>query len=156
VLARTGFFLKSASTKIEDKSLDPMQAALDSPLEYTAIAVTAKWQETQATPDAGKKKEIFTLTMPAGFAQVDESDRNRFAIDFWASARTDSGAPGGDVEQTMEGHFKPETYERFRTKGTDYRGAITVAPGSYTVRFVVRDRLSGRIGTVTAPLNVSP
>jgi len=156
VLARTGFFLKSASTKMEDKAPDPLQAALDSPLEYTAIAVTAKWQETQAAPEAGKKKAIFTLTMPAGFAQVDESDRNRFAIDFWASARTSSGGPGGDVEQTMEGHFKPDTYERFRNQGTDYRGAITVAPGSYTVRFVVRDRLSGRIGTVTAPLKVSP
>jgi VWFA-related protein len=156
VLARTGFFLKSPSTIAEDKSPDPMHAALDSPLEYTAIAVTAKWQETQAGTEAGKKKAIFTLTMPAGFAQVDESDRNRFAIDFWASARTAAGTPAGDVEQTMEGHFKPETYERFRNKGTDYRGSITVAPGEYIVRFVVRDRLSGRIGTVSAPLRVSP
>jgi VWFA-related protein len=156
VLARTGFFLKLLSTKTEDKSPDSMQAALDSPLEFTAIAMTAKWQEILPAPEAGKKKAIFTLTMPAGFAQVDESDRNRFAIDFWATARTPAGAPAGDIEQTMEGHFKPETYERFRNKGTDYRGALTVAPGEYTVRFVVRDRLSGRIGTVSAPLKVNP
>ena len=156
VLARTGFFLKLPSTKTEDKSPDSMQAALDSPLEFTAIPITAKWQEMQPAPEAGKKKAIFTLTMPAGFAQVDESDRNRFAIDFWATARTPGGAPVGDVEQTMEGHFKPETYERFRNKGTDYRGALTVAPGEYSVRFVVRDRLSGRIGTVSAPLKVNP
>jgi hypothetical protein len=96
------------------------------------------------------------LSMPAGFAQVDEPDRNRFAIDFWATARTPAGVPAGDVEQTMEGHFKPETYERFRNKGTDYRGALTVPPGAYTVRFVVRDRLSGKIGTVSAPLKVNP
>jgi VWFA-related protein len=156
VLARTGFFLKLPSTKTEDKSPDSMQAALDSPLEFTAIAITAKWQETQPAPEAGKKKAIFTLTMPAGFAQVDESDRNRFAIDFWATARTPAGAPAGDIEQTTEGHFKPETYERFRNKGTDYRGALTVAPGEYGVRFVVRDRLSGRIGTVSASLKVNP
>jgi hypothetical protein len=56
----------------------------------------------------------------------------------------------------MEGHFKPDMYDRFRSKGTDYRGALTVAPGEYTVRFVVRDRLSGRIGTVSAPLKVDP
>jgi hypothetical protein len=56
----------------------------------------------------------------------------------------------------MEGHFKPETYERFRSKSTEYQGALTVAPGEYTVRFVVHDRLSGRIGTVSAPLKVSP
>ena len=28
-------------------------------------------------------------------------------------------------------------------------------PGEYQVRFVVRDNLSGRIGSVTAPLKVS-
>jgi VWFA-related protein len=156
VLARTGFFVKLPSTKTEDKSPDSMQSALDSPLEFTAIAITAKWQETLPAPKAGKKKAIFTLTMPAGFAQVDESDRNRFAIDFWATARTPAGAPAGDIEQTMEGHFKPETYERFRNKGTDYRGALTVPPGEYTVRFVVRDRLTWRIGTVSAPLRVNP
>jgi VWFA-related protein len=155
VVARTGFFVKLPSTKIEDKSPDSMQAALDSPLEFTAIPIRAKWQETQPSAE-GKKKAIFTLTMPAGFAQVDEPDRNRFAIDFWATARTAAGVPAGDVEQTMEGHFKPETYERFRNQGTDYRGALTVAPGEYTVRFVVRDRLSGKIGTVSAPLKVTP
>ncbi len=156
VLARTGFFMTLLSSKTEDTSPDSIQAALDSPLEYTGISITAKWQEMQPAPEAGKKKAIFTLTMPAGFAQVDESDRNRFAIDFWAAARTPKGAPGGDTEQTMEGHLKPETYDRFRNQGTEYRGVLTVAPGQYTVRFVVRDRLSGRIGTVSAPLNVSP
>jgi hypothetical protein len=125
-------------------------------LEYTGISITAKWQEMQPAAEAGKKKAIFTLTMPAGFAQVDESDRNRFAIDFWAAARTPKGTPAGDTEQTMEGHFKPETYNRFRSEATEYQGTLNVAPGVYTVRFVVRDRLSGRIGTVSAPLKVAP
>lgn len=156
VLARTGFFLKAPGAKSEDTSKDSMEAALDSPLDYTAIPITAKWQEAQAAPEPGKKKVIFVLTMPAGFADVDESNRNHFAFDFWAAARTPAGVAAGDSEQTMEGYFKPETLERFRSKGTDYRGALSVAPGEYTVRFVVRDRLSGRIGTVAAPLKVSP
>ncbi|HST10965.1 MAG TPA: VWA domain-containing protein [Terriglobales bacterium] len=156
VLARTGFFMTLPSTKTEDGSPDSMQAALDSPLEYTGISITAKWQEIQPATEAGKKKATFTLTMPPGFAEVDESDRNRFAIDFWAAARTSKGVPGGDIEQTMEGHLKPETYDRFRSKGIECRGALTVASGEYTVRFVVRDRLSGRIGTVSVPLKVSP
>jgi VWFA-related protein len=156
VLARTGFFMKLPLTKTEDASPDSMQAALDSPLEYTGISITAKWQEIQPATQAGKKNATFTLTMPPGFAEVDESDRNRFAIDFWTAARTPKGVPGGDVEQTMEGHLKPGTYDTFRSKGIEYRGALAVAPGEYTVRFVVRDRLSGRIGTVSAPLKVSP
>ena len=153
VLARTGFFLRGSTGSPDDASPDSMQAALDSPLEYTAIPITARWQET-VDAEQGKKKAIFTLTMPAGFAEVDEDDRNRFALDFWACARTPAGKAAGDIQQTMQGHFKPEAFDRFRTNGTDYRGAITVAPGEYVVRFVVRDRLSGRIGTVSAPLKV--
>ncbi|MGA8150278.1 MAG: VWA domain-containing protein [Terriglobales bacterium] len=156
VLARTGFFLKPPGLRTQDTSQDEMQIALDSPLDYTAIQITAKWQEVQATPEPKKKKAIFTLTMPPSFAAVDESDQNHFAVDFWAMARSQTGAHAGDMEQTMEGHFKPETLERFRNKGTDYRGALLVAPGDYQVRFVVRDRLSGRIGTVAAPLKVAP
>jgi VWFA-related protein len=154
VLARTGFFLKPTLSGVEDTSKDPMQAALESPLDYTAIPITARWQEIRPASDQGKKKAIFILTMRPGFAQVDVTNNNRFAVDFWAEARTPAGKSGGDTEQTMEGHFKPDTFDRFRSHGTDYRGALTVTPGEYTVRFVVRDRLSGRIGTVSAPLKV--
>ena len=156
VMARAGFFLKPVSAKLEDTSKETMQAAIDSPLNYTAISITARWQEIQPAPEKGKKKAIFILTMPANFAEVDQTNRNHFALDFWAAARTPSGKPAGDMEQAMEGYFKPEIYNRFRNKGTDYRGALTVAPGEYIVRFVVRDRLSGRIGSLSAPLKVSP
>jgi hypothetical protein len=33
-------------------------------------------------------------------------------------------------------------------------GALDLAPGEYTVRFVVCDDLTGRIGSVAAPLTV--
>ena len=49
-----------------------MQAAARFSTEFTAIPITAKWQEIQSSAEAGKKKAIFTLTMPAGFAQADE------------------------------------------------------------------------------------
>lgn len=155
VLARTGFFFNSRGPGELNISQDEMQVALDSPLDYTAIPITARWGDVIATTEPNKKRAVFTLTMPPSFAEVDEADRNHFAVDFWAAARSAAGVPAGDVEQTMEGHFKPETLERFRSKGTDYRGALTVLPGEYKVRFVVRDRLSGRIGSVSAPLKVA-
>jgi hypothetical protein len=34
-----------------------------------------------------------------------------------------------------------------------YDGAISVAPGKYIVRFIVRDNASGRLGTVSVPVN---
>jgi fibronectin type 3 domain-containing protein len=41
-----------------------------------------------------------------------------------------------------------------REKGMAFKEALDLAPGKYTVRFVVRDNLSGRIGSVGAPLEV--
>ena len=155
-LARTGFFLAPPGPHPPDDDKDEMQTALDSPLDYTAIPIAAKWQQIQAGTEAGKKKATFILTMPGNFAEVDENDRNHFSLDFWSAARTQTGTLAGDTEQTMEGHLKPEALERFRSKGTDYRGALTLAPGEYLVRFVVRDRLSGRMGSVAAPLKVEP
>jgi len=155
VLARTGFFLAESTAQPEHDAKDQLQIARESPLDYTAIPITARWDQVQAASE-GKKKVIFVLTMPPNFADVDESDRNHFVLEFWATARTSTGAPAADLEQTMEGHFKADTLNRFRHKGTDYRGALMVSPGDYSVRFVVRDRISGRIGTLTAPLSVAP
>jgi fibronectin type 3 domain-containing protein len=41
-----------------------------------------------------------------------------------------------------------------KQQGVVYRDGFDLAPGEYTVRFVVRDDLSGRTGSVAAPLKV--
>ena len=56
VLARTGYFMTPLTSKTEDTSPDSMQAALDSPLEYTGIAITAKWQEMQPAAEPGNEE----------------------------------------------------------------------------------------------------
>jgi VWFA-related protein len=156
VLARTGFFLLKSESLSAGAARDEMQIAMDSSLNYTAIPITAHWQEIRADTDPAKRKAIFILTMPPNFAEIDAGNKNHFSVEFWAQARSKTGASAGDTEQTMEGNFKPEALKQFQTQGTDYRGSISVAAGEYMVRFVVRDRRSGRIGTLSAPLKVAP
>src|ERR1019366_5577576 len=67
----------------------------------------------------------------------------------------------GKIEQAdppmgrkIENHLTPEKLSAIHQKGLVYNGALDLAPGEYTVRFVVRDDLSGRIGSVAAPLKV--
>jgi len=50
----------------------------------------------------------------------------------------------------------PEAVVQMRTSGVTYRNRLEVAPGEYNVRFVVRDGLSGRMGSLSAPLKVGP
>src|SRR5580704_247500 len=42
--------------------------------------------------------------------------------------------------------------DKIKAEGIFYRNALELLPGMYQVRFVVRDNLSGRIGSVSAPL----
>ena len=58
------------------------------------------------------------------------------------------------VGQKIDVHLSSEKVSAIREKGIAYAGALDLAPGEYTVRFVVRDDLSGRIGSVAAPLKV--
>ncbi|HYU46524.1 MAG TPA: hypothetical protein VEK84_10150, partial [Terriglobales bacterium] len=58
------------------------------------------------------------------------------------------------VGQKVDLHPAGERLATIREKGIAYRGALDLAPGEYTVRFVVRDDLSGRVGSVAAPLKV--
>jgi hypothetical protein len=56
--------------------------------------------------------------------------------------------------QKFSTHLSPERVAAIRQKGISYSGAMDLAPGEYTVRFVVRDNISGHVGSVAAPLKV--
>jgi hypothetical protein len=42
-----------------------------------------------------------------------------------------------------------------RANGVSFKNSIELSPGKYTVRFVVRDNFTGKVGSVTAPLTVN-
>ena len=54
----------------------------------------------------------------------------------------------------VEGHLKPEPLQKVRSAGLRHRNSLELPAGDYTVRFVVLDSLSGKMGSVTATLKV--
>jgi fibronectin type 3 domain-containing protein len=58
------------------------------------------------------------------------------------------------MDKKIEAHLSAEKMPAIRQNGVSFKGSLDLAPGEYTVRFVVRDNLSGRIGSVAAPLRV--
>ena len=125
-------------------------------MDYTAIPIRGQWQRVEPAIEPGKRKIIFLLTMPADFATIDESDNSHFVVEFTAVARTQAGADAGETSKTMDGHLKPGSVQQIRQSGMDYRGSLTLPAGQYTVHFAVQDHLSGRTGSVAAPLNIQP
>jgi VWFA-related protein len=153
VRARAGFFFDQSSVDPSlTRELD-LAVAIQSPLDYTAVPMTVRW--TQVEGKGGKKKVGFEIVLPADAATIDAGDGNRVSLEFIAQAKTGKGDSAGNFGQTFQAKLGAQQAEQIRSSGVTYHNAIEVSPGDYGVRFVVRDNVSGRMGSVLVPLSLN-
>ena len=151
---RNGFLLSRDTSTISAQQ--DIKLALISPLDFVGIPVSVTWSGSEAGKSAGKTRVPFDLVMPANFASVDESDQNHMVVDIAAVARNLEGNVAAELSQRIDSHLKSEGLEQIRHNGMTYRNGLQLPPGEYTVRFVVRDALGNRMGSVAAPVKVAP
>ena len=152
VRARNGFFVTDAK-KVDNRKID-ISLALVSPLDYTGVPLSVRWTSLQA---AGAKKKIhFQITLPPNANIVDTTNNNFVSLEFVALVRTPSGDPADQFSQHVETNFKPDSLQSFQKDGLNYGNDVIVPPGEYSVRFVVRNNVDGRMGSVMASLRVTP
>lgn len=155
VRARSGFFVSNATVNPESTRDNDISTALQSPLDYTSLALMARWGAIEAGKEAGKKRVNFQMRLAPETVLIDGADNNHVVLEFVALAKTPEGKQADlPVGMKVENHLTADKALEVRQKGVVYSGALEVAPGEYTVRFVVRDDLSGRVGSVSAPLKV--
>jgi VWFA-related protein len=152
--ARNGFFVpkpgheESPSAKQADEHL-----AIASPFEYTALSVTLRWADT--VPKGDKRRVNFQVSIPPAAGLVGE-DLNTLDLDFIAVATGGNGKTAGNSSRSVHTTLKPDALQKIQTYGVTYVSDLDLKPGQYSVRIVVRDNLTGRLGSITAPLNVAP
>jgi VWFA-related protein len=152
IRARTGFFVTNATMNpMLSRDLD-MANALHSPVEGTGVPVTIEW--VTVASDGDKKKAVFMAHMPAGSLSFDPAGRDQLNFDFAAMAFDKSGKEAGQSIQRFTRPVPPEQLASVKANGIGFRNALELGPGKYTVRFVVRDNVTGKVGSVTAPLTV--
>jgi VWFA-related protein len=151
---RRGFLL-SRDTSTPSAQQD-IQLALASPLDFTGVPVSVTWSGREPGKAPGKTRVQFELVMPANFASVDESDQNHMIVDIAAVARNLNGDRVTDVSQRIDVHLKGDGLEQIQHNGMTYRNGLHLPPGEYRVRFVVRDALGSRMGSVAASVTVVP
>jgi VWFA-related protein len=155
VRARSGFFVSNATVNPESTRDNDISTALQSPLDYTSLALMARWGAIEAGKEAGKKRVNFQMRLAPETVLIDGADNNHVVLEFVALAKTPEGKQADHpVGMKVENHLTADKALEVRQNGVVYSGALEVAPGEYTVRFVVRDDLSGRVGSVSAPLKV--
>jgi VWFA-related protein len=155
VRARSGFFVTNATVDPENSRNGDLASALQSPLDYTSLSLTARWDKIEAGKEPGKKHIHYLMLVAPSPPLVDESADNHVVLEFVTLTKTAEGKqvnpPWG---QKLELHLTAEKLASLKKTGLLYNGALDLAPGEYSVRFVVRDDLSGRVGSVAAPLKV--
>lgn len=152
--ARAGFFVpepRVAQTKQDNSDIED---ALRSPLDYTAVPMTVRWAGVSGTGD--KKQVRFEIRLMADAFTIEETGGNHMNLEVNVVAITEKGTGAAVRGKVLEAHFKPESLRKILHDGLTYADALELEPGEYTVRFIVRDNLSGRLGSVSAPLRVAP
>jgi hypothetical protein len=154
VRSREGFFLTKPGEDDAKRRAADIELALRSPFEFTALPLTVRWTGRSTNPSGNKTGVEFDLMVGGSGITIDEMDNNHVSLEFNAVALD---AELKDVVQSdhhAEANLKPANTEKMRASGMTYHDRLALPPGDYTVRFVVRDNLSGRVGSVIAPLRV--
>jgi VWFA-related protein len=120
------------------KVLGPAPAAADSPAAAT-----------------GKKTISFRVTIPLSSLQIDPANRTALDLDVGAIAITPNTKEAGEFLHPVRGNPKPEHLQEWARWGMKLDEKLELPPGSFDMRFFVRDNVSGKIGTVLFPLDVN-
>lgn len=158
VRARRGYFAADATAAAAAaaagdldpdvrRALDAPRDAADLPMRATALVFDRVGSGANVVVAADVDPRYFEL-------QADDQNRLRGIVEL-AVAATHLGT--GQVfrfEQTTELNLRPETKRQIDVWWYPVSRDFTLPPGSYQARVVVRDRSSGRLGSVTHPFEV--
>jgi VWFA-related protein len=156
VRARKGFFVTNATIHMDVTRRSDLVYAMNSPIEGTGVPMDVKW--LGITGAGAKKKAAFAVNVPAGGISQDPSGQNKINFDIAVAAFAVNGKedkPVNSMGKTFATSVTNDQLATIKAKGVGFNYDLDLAPGKYSVRFVVRDNVSGKIGSVTAPLTVN-
>jgi VWFA-related protein len=151
VQARTSYFVGTARGADSGREAD-LQLGLASPLDYTDLPLTVRY--TDRSEKGGKKMVGFQFRLAQGVVTVDEADGNHVDMDFAAVAISAKSKIEAQFSKQVEGRTGAAQAKALKAGAAFLPGEMELAPGEYMVRFVVRDNLSGRMGSISTPLKV--
>lgn len=153
VRARSGYMLTAAGGEAARSRTLDLQAAAASPLQYVAVPIHLELGTEFPAAEAGRQAS-FVINVPAGAIDIDRNNNNAIDCDFFVLVRDQKNDLVGQMQQPLKGNLQPRDLQQIVAKGITYRNKMALPPGEYSMRVIVRDNLTGRIGTVFAPLTV--
>jgi VWFA-related protein len=125
---------------------DAVAVALSSPLDYTSIPLRLQWTALN-TPGNETQVELVVSSPPGGIA-VNPDDMS-LNVDFLAFFKPVGAKEGQPFPSWLSTVLNPEQQKSFATAGFRFRRQVTLAPGRYEVRVLLRDNVARKMGTVS-------
>jgi hypothetical protein len=94
------------------------------------------------------------IDAPANAATVDTSDNDRLNLEIWYVVRNVRGEDVSHNSKLYNVNLNAAYLAQLQTSGIGYNGTLELPPGQYGLRVVVRDNITGKVGSVWAPLRV--
>ena len=152
VRARSGFFVTNATVNPDMARKSDLEFAVLSPFDSTGLPLTVRW--FGAAADGSMKKVQFGLKLPPNALTL--GPNNLLTLEYVALAyASKDGKKANTLGKTIQGNLSPDRVAQFQAQGLGFKNEMELAPGDYTVRFVVRDNVTGRVGSVSAPITVN-
>jgi VWFA-related protein len=138
---RTGYLFDKEPSSLRER----FQQAVWRPLDVSEIAVTAD-------VDAGRGGADVKIKIAAGDLGLQEqAGRWMDKLDIFFIRRDDAGVRAQVEGQTLGLRLKSQTFQRLMPGGIPFEHFVASKPGTASLRVVVVDENSGRMGSVTIP-----
>ena len=147
VRARNSYFYGLPPSTTAPKT--EVTVALQSNLDYTALPLVLRFAGVRPG-DGPNRVAQFMIGIDGRALGIDQEHGNRISLLVGTQAR--DGAPL--MVQPIDTTLKADLIDQIRSKQLTHNVEVQVAPGKSDVRVVVRDNLTGRIGSITAPIEV--
>lgn len=161
IRARKGFFVTNATMNPETTRINDMKFAMGAPFEATGIPIEMQWGPVKEISGNKEKKRVAFMLHVIGTDISMAGAQNGIDLSVVAIAtkppvkKEGQATVAASFSEAIKGNLKPENIPTLKAHGLTHPGALELESGTYSVRFVVRDNLSGRLGSLSAPVTVN-
>jgi VWFA-related protein len=141
---RTGYVFAKEPTTLKDR----FRAAVWRPVDTTEIGVNAN-----VVPN-GTRPQVKLNIAAADLGMEEQGGRWMDKLDIFFVQRDDAGLHAQVEGQTLGLRLKSTTYQNVLPQGVPFEHAVELKPGMASLRVLVVDENSGRMGSVTIPSTV--
>ena len=147
---RSGYFAAPAEMETGEPLERMLLAASASPLDATGIDLTAGL--TRPSPPESRQWKV-SLTVDARNISLEATEeRRRGSLDLLFVQRAADGTELSVIKSELPIFWDQQAYESHVAEGIRLTKLLDLVPGATRLRIVVRDRRSGKIGSLNIPL----